>query len=92
MNTEDYKTIEDVYNVIKELESMQGCVIEVKEGPTSYQYTNEEVPKVINITIANGADCSDIYYWIEDLLLKSKRRQITERSKFSHEKFNQLKQ
>ena len=91
MNTEDYETIEDVYNVIKKLESIQGCSIEVKEGPTSLQYSNEEIPKIVVITIEDGADCSSLFFLIEEHLRKEKRRQIAEQSKFSHEKFNQLK-
>lgn len=92
MNTEDYKTIKNIYEIIKALESIQGSQIEIKDGPTSCQYTNEEQPKVIIITIADGADCTNVYYWLEDLLLKAKRRQIIDREKFSHDKFNQLKQ
>lgn len=80
------RTTADIFNLIKELEQIQGNKVIVKNAPLSILY-GKDSPLITEVRIPYNAYCNDVYYFIEEYV-KKQRRML--RNRFNHASFDKI--
>ena len=83
----EQKTTADIFNLIKELERIQGNKITIINDTLSLNYTNSNPPVIVLIKIPDGTNCNDAYYFIEEYVNKQRRIML---SRFNYNEFEKI--
>ena len=83
----EQKTTADIFNLIKELERIQGNKITIINDTLSLNYTNSNPPVIVLIKIPDGTNCDDAYYFIEEYVNKQKHIML---SRFNYNELEKI--